>query len=175
MVFYRKKYHTINGVVYGPYWYKVRNRRVGNTTRQKVLAYLGKTTPVRWEEVDRGLQDRSTDVSRGVEIFKNSTPFVVLDLETTGFSPEKDKIIEVAIGKYRIGDDQLEEYEMFNRYVDPGRPIPTVITELTRITNEDVSGKPSIEDIIGQISELIGESDKIHDGANFEVTTEGGT
>ena len=107
MVFYRKKYHTINGVVYGPYWYKVKSVRKGKKIKQKVLAYLGKTTPVRWEEVDRELRDTSTDVSRGVEIFKNSTPFVVLDLETTGFSPEKDKIIEVAIGKYRIRDDQL--------------------------------------------------------------------
>jgi len=113
MVYYRTKYHTIKGVVYGPYWYKVGSYREGKKVKQRVLAYLGKSAPVRWDEVEEELREPDSNVSRGVEIFKNSTPFVVLDLETTGFSPVNNKIIEIAIGKYRVVDGVLEEGEIF--------------------------------------------------------------
>ena len=79
--------------------------RKGKKVKQRVLAYLGKSAPVRWDDVEEELQEHDSDVSRGVEIFKTSTPFVVPDLITTVFLPKHDRIIETAIGKYLLMDN----------------------------------------------------------------------
>ncbi len=62
---------------------------------------------------------------------------VSLDLETTGLDPIRDAILEIGAVKFR-DDEILDEFETL---VDPGRPIPHKITELTGITQEEVSRK----------------------------------
>lgn len=60
-----------------------------------------------------------------------------LDIETTGFSREWNEIIELAAVLY---DDQKHEMiDSFHMYAKPTRGIPSNITELTGITNEQVS------------------------------------
>lgn len=77
------------------------------------------------------------------EFLKGKT-FCVFDLETTGFAPENDKIIE--IGAVRIVDGVLTD--TFNTYVDPKMPIPEKITSLTGIRDSDVIGQPVIDDVM---------------------------
>ena len=60
---------------------------------------------------------------------------VSLDLETTGLDAERDAILEIGVVKFR-GEEVLEEW---NAVIDPGRPIPPKITELTGITHEMVT------------------------------------
>jgi len=69
--------------------------------------------------------------------------FVSLDLETTGLDSTRDAILEIGIVKFR-GEEVLEEWSTL---VDPGRPIPRKITDLTGITQADVNakGKPLVE------------------------------
>ena len=74
---------------------------------------------------------------------KLSKALVVLDLETTGTWVERDKIIEIAMIKC-LPDGKRETYD---KRVNPGMPIPPVVTELTGIANEDVNDKPGFKDI----------------------------
>lgn len=62
--------------------------------------------------------------------------YYVLDTETTGFSPKKDAMIEVAAIK--VQDGRITD--RFHTFVNPGRPIPAEVTELTGIRDEDVTG-----------------------------------
>ena len=60
---------------------------------------------------------------------------IAIDVETTGISPEKERIIE-------IGAFRPETGEVFRTLINPGRPLPKRITELTGITDEMLVGAP---------------------------------
>ena len=64
--------------------------------------------------------------------------FCVLDLETTGGSPRDCAITEIGAVKYRGG----ELLGTFQTLVDPGLPIPPLITILTGITEAMVVEAP---------------------------------
>jgi len=70
--------------------------------------------------------------------------FVAFDIETTGLSPSFDSIIEIGAVRFRNG----ELIESFNTFVDPERPIPAKITELTGINDEMVRGAPKIREAL---------------------------
>jgi predicted DnaQ family exonuclease/DinG family helicase len=74
--------------------------------------------------------------------------FVALDLETTGLNPDRDAIIEVGAVKFR--DDEV--LDTFSSFVDPGRPIPLAITDLTGICDDDVAGAPGLRDVLDRLS-----------------------
>lgn len=69
--------------------------------------------------------------------------YIVLDIETTGFSKENDRIIELAAIHYVYG----VESERFCTYIDPEREIPRHITALTGIQQSDVANAPRISSI----------------------------
>ncbi|MDE5907533.1 MAG: PolC-type DNA polymerase III [Lachnospiraceae bacterium] len=70
--------------------------------------------------------------------------FVVFDIETTGFSPVNNKIIEIGAVKVSKG----EITERFSTFVNPDVPIPFEIEKLTGINDSMVMGAPSIEQIL---------------------------
>jgi len=70
--------------------------------------------------------------------------YVVVDIETTGFSASSDKITE--IGAVKIENGVITEE--FSQLIDPGIPIPWRITEITGITSDMVDGKPTIEEAL---------------------------
>lgn len=73
--------------------------------------------------------------------------FVVTDIETTGLSPERDRITEVAC-VYVIGGEVAEEKRTL---VNPGRFIPQAIQQMTGITNAMVLAAPKGEEIFPSI------------------------
>ena len=79
--------------------------------------------------------------------------YVAMDVETTGLNPAVDRIIEV--GMARVEDGQITQ--KYSTLVYPGISVSERITELTGIHNEELTGKPRIEDIIGEITEFIGD------------------
>lgn len=85
---------------------------------------------------------------------KISKPLVVLDLETTGTWIEKDRIVEIAMIKV-LPDGTREVY---HRRVNPGMPIPAIVSALIGITNEDVKEEPFFRDIAAEVTAFIGEA-----------------
>lgn len=78
--------------------------------------------------------------------------YIVFDIETTGLSAINDKITE--IGAIKIVDGEI--VDKYSQLVNPERPIPEFITNLTGITNEMVGDKPIISEVIGDFKEFIG-------------------
>ena len=78
--------------------------------------------------------------------------FVVFDIETTGFSSENDKIIEIGAVKIENG----EIVDRFSEFVNPECKIPYKITELTGITDEMVRDADSIDEILPKFLEFVG-------------------
>ena len=86
----------------------------------------------------------------GPETAFGDRPYVVFDLETTGFSPVKDRIIE--IGAVKIEKGQITG--RFSEFVNPRIPIPFRITELTSIRDDMVIDSPVIEDTLPRFLEF---------------------
>ncbi|MCR5336999.1 MAG: PolC-type DNA polymerase III [Lachnospiraceae bacterium] len=76
--------------------------------------------------------------------------FVVFDIETTGFSYEKNNIIE--IGAVKVQGGQITD--RFSSYVNPREPIPYRIQNLTSISDEMVKDAPYIEEVLPQFMEF---------------------
>jgi len=91
--------------------------------------------------------------------------YVVFDLETTGIDPLSNKIIEIGALKYK--ENKL--VEEFNCFVNPHMILPQVITQITGITNEDLKNELSIEEILPQFIEFIGDLPIIAHNANFDI------
>src|SRR5215218_2002329 len=68
---------------------------------------------------------------------------VFLDMETTGLDPATDEIIEIAMVPFDFSSDGriFAVHEPFERFRDPGRPIPSDVVALTGITDQMVARK----------------------------------
>src|SRR5512146_2425053 len=91
--------------------------------------------------------------------------YIALDLETTGLSPERDAIIEVGAVKFRDG----EPTDRFGTLVNPGRPIPYEVQQLTGICDADVVGKPRFMDIAGQLMRFVGPLPVVGHNVSFDL------
>lgn len=74
---------------------------------------------------------------------------IVFDLETTGLDFIRDRIIQISYIK--VSPDGTEERE--NLFVNPEKPIPHEVVELTGITNDDVKDAPTFKTLAPQLSE----------------------
>ena len=77
--------------------------------------------------------------------------FAVVDLETTGGTPESGRITEIGI----VLLDDCEVVGTFSALVDPGMPIQPFVQGLTGITDEMVQGKPQFSAVAEQVAELL--------------------
>lgn len=93
-----------------------------------------------------------------------SASFVVFDIETTGFSPVKDRIIEIGAVKLCEG----KTVECFSSFINPQIPIPYRIQDLTGIKDEMVADSPLIEQVLPDFLEFIGDSVLVAHNAHFD-------
>jgi DNA polymerase-3 subunit epsilon len=90
--------------------------------------------------------------------------FVVLDLETTGAAPDGTGITEFGAVKVRGG----EELGQFATLVNPGGPIPPLITAMTGITQAMVAPAPTIEEALPALLEFLSTSVLVAHNASFD-------
>ena len=76
-------------------------------------------------------------------------PMVVFDLETTGLDLVKDRIIQISYIK--VYPDGKEERG--DELINPERPIPQLVTELTGISDDDVKDKPTFKELAQTIAD----------------------
>lgn len=93
------------------------------------------------------------------------TTYCVLDLETTGFSFRTEKITEVGIMKVKNG----EVIDEFSCFVNPEKPIPPRVVEVTNITDDMVKDAETIDKVMPKILEFVGDSVLVAHNADFDI------
>lgn len=92
--------------------------------------------------------------------------YVVFDLETTGMSCDKNKIIE--IGAVKVNNNLITG--TFNILVNPECYITPYITNIVHITNDMVADKPVIEEIMPYFMDFIGDYPLVAHNARFDIS-----
>jgi len=91
--------------------------------------------------------------------------YVALDLETTGLNSARDAIIEVGAIKF----DGRRELGHLSSLVNPGRPIPLQITQLTGITNQDVMTAPPFAAVREKLARFVGNAVIVGHNIGFDL------
>jgi ATP-dependent DNA helicase DinG len=91
--------------------------------------------------------------------------YVAVDLETTGLDSERDAIIEIGSIKFR-GDEVLGTWSSL---VNPGRPIPYHIEQLTGITSLEVSRAPPLRNLIRPFARFVGQHPVVAHNVRFDL------
>ncbi len=92
--------------------------------------------------------------------------YVVFDIETTGFSSVKNKIIE--IGAVRVEEGKI--VSRFSEFVNPQVPIPFKIEQLTGINDQMVMDAPVIEEILPRFLEFSKGAVMVAHNADFDMS-----
>jgi DNA polymerase-3 subunit epsilon/ATP-dependent DNA helicase DinG len=91
---------------------------------------------------------------------------VALDIETTGLDPRTEAIIE--IGAVRFNNHRIEAE--YSTLINPHRPIPEFITNLTTISNEMVRDQPAVEDVLNDVKSFIGNAPILGHNIRFDLS-----
>lgn len=94
-----------------------------------------------------------------------NTEYIVFDIETTGLSQKKNKIIEIGAVKIKDG----EEIDRFSEFINPEEPIPYSIEQLTSITDEMVMHAPTVDVILPKFLEFCGDDIVVAHNAAFDT------
>ena len=97
--------------------------------------------------------ENSISVVRGRSAEPLDGTFIVFDLETTGLNPASEEITEIAA--VRVVEGEIRG--SFQTYVNPHKPIPAEITELTGISDETVADAPDLDKAVPEFLAWAGE------------------
>ncbi len=109
------------------------------------------------------------DTKQLVENSRNQNfddPYVVFDIETTGFSPLSDKIIE--IGAVKVVNGEITD--KFSTFVNPDIPIPFRIEQLTSINDSMVLPAPKIDKVLPDFLKFCEGCALVAHNASFDVS-----
>ncbi|XAP78231.1 3'-5' exonuclease [Citromicrobium bathyomarinum] len=130
----------------------------------RVEAMLAKTTDgdppdARTTRVLRKIDIRPGVTRRG-NLDGHTTTALVVDVETTGLSPDCDVVIELAMRRFRYDEQGIivEIGQGWTWLEDPGFPLPPEITSLTGLTDAELAAQSIDDDVVLKI---IGEADLI--------------
>ncbi len=91
--------------------------------------------------------------------------YISLDLETTGLNPDRDAITEIGVVRFR--DKQV--LDTWSSLVNPQRPIPYRVQQLTGITQEEVNAAPSFRSLSGKILSFVKEYPIVGHSVSFDL------
>lgn len=91
--------------------------------------------------------------------------FVVFDIETTGLSAKHHMITEIGASKIRNGSI----IDTYSTLVNPEQKIPIFIVELTGITNEMVASERTIDQVLPEFLDFVGDSALVAHNAKFDI------
>lgn len=86
---------------------------------------------------------------------------IAFDLETTGLSSEKDKILQISAIKGIIKNGSILNPVSMDQFINPGIDIPERITEINHISNETVKDCPTIEEFFPTLLEFFGNTPNV--------------
>lgn len=118
---------------------------------------MGRFSIAEREKIERTLKGKST-----IDLLSN---YIIFDIETTGLDSSYDEVIE--IGAIKVKNNKI--VSKFNSLVKPKNEIDEYITELTGITNEMVKDAPTIEEILPDFMNYIGNDILIGHNVNFDI------
>lgn len=91
--------------------------------------------------------------------------YISLDLETTGFDAENDRIIEIGAVKFK-GNKIVERYQTI---VNPECEIPEIITHITGISAEETKKAPLFREVAGEFKKFVGKDTIIGHNIQFDL------
>lgn len=92
--------------------------------------------------------------------------YCVFDFETTGTSARTEKVIEIGMARIKKG----KIADTFSTFINPGRPVPFYITNITGITNSDVQDAPYFDEVYSQIRDFMGDSVLVAHNLGFDIS-----
>lgn len=102
---------------------------------------------------------------KGLRVNEYPDDYIVFDIETSGLSPTKDKIIEIGAVKY-IDNKKVDE---FNYLIDPKIKLEKIITDVTGLTDNDLINKPTIKEVLPKFIDFIGDYPIIGHNVSFDI------
>ena len=109
--------------------------------------------------------DNLTSVYNAKDVNIDDLTYCVLDIETTGLSRQTEKITEFGIMKMKNG----EIIDTFECFVNPEKPIPPRVVEVTHITDDMVKDAETIDKVMPKVLEFVGDSVIVAHNATFDV------
>jgi len=91
---------------------------------------------------------------------------VAIDIETTGLDLQKDAITEIAAVRFNGHRVEAE----WSKLINPGRPIPRMITQLTGISDEMVRNAPPIHAVIQELADFVGDDPVLGHNVRFDLS-----
>ena len=116
-------------------------------------------------EIGGGKRSPIVRDKKGSSIVDFPNEYCVIDIETTGFDPRYDEIIEIA--SLKIIDEKI--VDTFQSLVKPETPVDSYITELTGIDNDMLKNAPAIDDVISDFYKFIGDYILVGHNVNFDI------
>lgn len=92
--------------------------------------------------------------------------FTIVDVETTGGSPFFNRVIELGVLRVERGEVVRE----FKQLLDPGMELPEYITNITGLTDADLAGQPTFEDVADEVLNLFDGATLVAHNAQFDYS-----
>ncbi len=137
---------------------------VPNRLRRRVPDEYATVFPEKYVEKKQYSLFDAVKETASVPKFSIGKTFCVFDIETTGFNPDTDKIIE--IGAVKVVDGKVTE--TFSTFIDPCEPLPERIIKLTHIENSDVQGKPLVDQVLPDFYKFVDGAILVRQNVQFD-------
>ena len=111
------------------------------------------------------IDDDASIVEGAGDIPLDGTAFVVLDVETTGLNTRTDEIIEIGAVRIENGVEVAE----FSELINPGRPVPERVVELTGITTAMLRDRPALMDVMPAFAKFCEGAVLVAHNAAFDI------